>query len=95
MTTKKLKQEEKIERSVGQVEQNPVWKLISYFFQTYESYEIKFLAKISSIAGNDQRLTDHTHPIISNETCRKRGDNTSVSTFNTNRKHTCVLDQFL
>ena len=29
-------------------EENLVWNLISYFFQSYESYEIKFLTEISS-----------------------------------------------
>ena len=31
------------------MEQNLVWKLISYFFLFYESYEIKFYTKISSL----------------------------------------------
>ena len=30
------------------MEENLVWKLISYFFLFYESYEIKFPTKISS-----------------------------------------------
>ena len=30
------------------MEENLVWKLISYFFLFYESYEIKFRTKISS-----------------------------------------------
>ena len=30
------------------MEENLVWKLISYIFQLYESYEIKFHTKISS-----------------------------------------------
>ena len=32
----------------NQVEENLVWKLISYFLQFYESYEIKFVTKTSS-----------------------------------------------
>ena len=39
---------ETIERPGSQVVENLVWKLISYFFQLSESYEIKFPTKISS-----------------------------------------------
>ena len=45
---KKVKLEAAIERLENQVEENLVWKLISYIFQLYESYEIKFHTKISS-----------------------------------------------
>ena len=40
------------------MEKNLVWKLISYIFQLYESYEIKFPTKISSftVASNCVRL---------------------------------------
>ena len=37
-----------IERPANQVEENLVWKLISYIFQINESYEIKFHMKMSS-----------------------------------------------
>ena len=33
------------------MEENLVWKLISYFFLFYESYEIKFPTKISSFTA--------------------------------------------
>ena len=45
---KEEKLEEAIERPANQVKEDLVWKLISYIFQLYESYEIKFPAKISS-----------------------------------------------
>ena len=37
-----------IERLANRVEENLVWKLISYIFQLYECYEIKFHTKISA-----------------------------------------------
>ena len=52
--SKESKTKSKNRRSKGimpqakQVEENLVWKLILYFFQIYESYEIKFPTKISS-----------------------------------------------
>ena len=30
------------------MEENLVWNLISYFFQSYDSFEINFLTKVSS-----------------------------------------------
>ena len=36
------KLEQTIERPANHLEENLVWKLISYIFQLYESYEIKF-----------------------------------------------------
>ena len=42
------KQEKTIERPVNRAEEILVWKLISYIFELYESYEIKFPTKISS-----------------------------------------------
>ena len=41
------KQEKKIERPVNHAEEILVWKIISYIFELYESYEIKFPMKIS------------------------------------------------
>ena len=40
------------ERTANQVEENLVWKFISYIFQLYESYEIKFSTKMSSFTFN-------------------------------------------
>ena len=37
------------------MEENLVWKLISYIFQLYESYEIKFHTKISSFTVDTKR----------------------------------------
>ena len=42
------KLEKTIERPVNHAEEILVWKLISYIFELYESYEIKFPTKISS-----------------------------------------------
>ena len=42
------KLEKTIERPVNHAEEILVWKLVSYIFELYESYEIKFPTKISS-----------------------------------------------
>ena len=45
---KKVKTRRDSQGPASQVEENLVWKLISYFFQLYESYRIKLATKISS-----------------------------------------------
>ena len=47
-TGKQTNLEETIEGTANQVEENLLWKLISYIFRLHERYEIKFRTKKSS-----------------------------------------------